>query len=99
MDAATACRFVTDQGILTFFGSYYLQMSLFLLKLRTLKVADRGWQRWLATVVGNRGWQPWLATVVGNRRWQPWLATRDGILDVSPASECFERNDITKTDS
>ena len=34
-------------------------------------MCNRGWQPWLATVVGNRGWQPWLATVVGNRGWQP----------------------------
>ena len=39
-----------------------------------------------------------VATVVATMV-APWLATRDGILDVHPESECFERNYTTKTDS
>ena len=66
LNAVTTCRFVVALCFFLLFGRYYLQNCTFWLKLRTLKVADRGWQRWLATVVGNRGWQPWSATVVGH---------------------------------
>ena len=51
----------------------------------------------------NRGWQPWLATVVGNRGWQPemeswmYLLHQNASKEMIPPKLILERQGRSRT--